>query len=180
MRYQPSPMLNTFVRRLTRLAKAGLAPCLLVPLTTSAALGMTVPARGGEAVVIGELMCHWGNAGRDEIERVVQTRDIVCLYQPADGGIDESYIGTLSVISRDDQLNNQKVFAWTIRGPIGAGIRPGLLAQTYTVGGDGETPSLIGNTENSISLWSLAPGDSSSTPMPFIEDMWLELHIAPA
>jgi hypothetical protein len=172
-------MLNTFIRRLRRSAPVIGAPYLLL-LLAFVALGTTTPARGGEVVVLGELLCHLTNADDDGTVTAVGTWQIVCVYQPTDGGIDESYIGTLGVIDLDDRLGDQRVFAWAVRGPIAASNRPGLLAQNYLVGGEGEASSLIGAAENSINLISIAPGGSSSALAPFIEDMWLELQAAPA
>jgi uncharacterized protein DUF992 len=144
-------------------------------LTVLVAIG----ASAANEVPLGDLMCRLQNANRAEADPSVQVYEIVCVYRPAEGGIEEHYTGTLSAIGAGDPLKDNKVLTWVVRGPQALDARPGVLAQRYGAvpeRPDGAARSLLGDTRTSIVLReSTTPQTSSATP---IAAMQLELQMA--
>jgi hypothetical protein len=134
-----------------------------------------------DEVPLGDLMCRLQNAGA-EATPSVQVYEIVCVYRPAEGGIEEHYTGTLSAIGPGDPLKDNKVLTWVVRGPQALDARPGVLAQRYGAvpeRPDGAARSLLGDTRTSIVLReSTPPQTSSSATAPVIAAMQLKLQMA--
>jgi hypothetical protein len=166
-----------YVRKNHRVALCGLTVLAAIGASAAAPLGRRV------AVPLGDLMCSLQKVNQTDTEDLTQTRNIDCVYQPLNGGVEEFYTGTLGTIGSNDPQKNQSVLEWVVRGPKDSDTQPGALAQSYTAGAgtpEEAAQSLVGDTRKSIILLEDAPRHDASTPALVVAGMQLELKMAPA
>lgn len=106
------------------------APLLgLIALTWAA-----LPASAQELAEIGHLTCSLAEqSGSPETEAGIgQARDMLCTFQPATRGAEETYTGTLQSAG-DERPFDKGVLMWTVKGPAAKELQPGLLQQSFMV-----------------------------------------------
>jgi hypothetical protein len=88
-----------------------------------------------------------------------QTRDMLCVFRPANSGPEETYTGTLESIGLEKELSENRAMIWIVKGLRGTVWSPGLLEQNYAADPSANpvhSPALSGETDESIVLQTMA------------------------
>jgi len=95
---------------------------------------VALPASAQELAEIGHLTCSLAEqSGSPETEAGIgQARDMLCTFQPATRGAEETYTGTLQSAG-DERPFDKGVLMWTVKGPAATELQPGLLQQSFMV-----------------------------------------------
>jgi Protein of unknown function (DUF992) len=148
-----------------------------------------LPASAQELAEIGNLTCSLAEqSGSPDTESGIgQARDMLCTFQPATRGAEETYTGTLQSAG-DERPLDKGVLMWTVRGPAATEIQPGLLHQSFTVdaaAAANQVAPLIGERTPIVlqaakKEMQQAPDTDSAKPTTVIISIVLKLKSSPA
>jgi hypothetical protein len=148
-----------------------------------------LPASAQELAEIGNLTCSLAEqSGSPDTEAGIgQARDMLCTFQPAARGAEETYTGILQSAG-DERPFDKGVLMWTVKGPAATEIQPGLLQQSFTMdaaAAANQIAPLIGE-RNPIVLQAAkkemqqVPDADSAKPTTVIITIVLKLKSSPA
>jgi hypothetical protein len=112
---------------------------------------------------IGVLTCgiaqHEQAQGGADPTPLRQSRQMLCVFRPVNGGAEEIYTGLLQSVGEENELSHKRVMIWVVKGIAGMAGPPGLLQQVYAADlavNPGRAPPLIGESNVSIVLQTMA------------------------
>ena len=143
-------------------------------------------------VELGILTCTVGprdGAPTGAAESVGEQRPIACRFRAGPGAPDEAYVGTLQMVGRIAQTVEPGSVLLIAKAPMSRRMDVGSIQQKYVAGakaeGSSQPPPLVGERDNSVVLYPLAPGSGQPSlalgqPVVLIVSLELRLESAPA
>lgn len=122
-------------------------------------LALTQPARTEIGLLTCGLAQHEEVQGGSDQTPLRQTRQMLCVFRPANSGAEEIYGGMLQSVGLEKELSEKGVMIWVVKGIAGMAAPPGLLQQVYAAdlaAHPGHAPPLVGASNVSILLQTMA------------------------
>jgi hypothetical protein len=132
---------------------------------------------------LGTLTCSTLSPGPQPEKSSAETGVLQCTFKPAESGGEERYSGTIAELGAGKLLSAKLVLVWTVMGPTGAELGPGILAQRYVTGTPGGASDagasrvLVGQSSADIMLQQEIGPHSSEAAVTVLD---LKLSLTPA
>jgi hypothetical protein len=110
-----------------------------------------------------------------------ETRELLCVFRPTNGGPEETYTGTLRSVGLAKELSEKRAMIWVVKGTRQTMGSPGLLQQVYAADlavNPGHSAPLIGETNLSIMLQTLADEQAPAAAQSDENAAWKDLFDA--
>jgi hypothetical protein len=133
---------------------------------------------------LGTLTCSTLSPGPQPEKSSAEIRVLQCTFKVTESGGEERYSGTIAELGARKPQGAKLVLVWTVMGPTGAKLGPGVLPQRYVSGTPGGASDagasrvLVGQSSADIMLQQETIGPHSSEAAITVLD--LKLTLTPA